>query len=92
MLKGEMTGIEATQKIAEIIDIPIIYLTANYDNETLTEAKKTAPYGYLIKPYEDSGLKSAIEMAVFNHHNEKRLKDNENALKFSGEILKQTKG
>lgn len=89
MLKGKMNGIEAAQSISELHDVPVIYLTAYFDNRTLEKAKKTAPYGYIIKPYEDMGLRSAIEMAVYNHHNEKRLKDSAKVLKFSSEMLKE---
>ena len=89
MLKGKMNGIEAAKKITENHDIPVIYLTAYFDGKTLEKAKKTAPYGYVIKPYEDMGLRSAIEMAVYNHHNEKRLKDSAKVLKFSSEMLKE---
>jgi two-component system, response regulator PdtaR len=89
MLKGEMNGIQAAEKIIETNDIPVIYLTAYFDNNTLEQAKKTAPYGYVIKPYEDMGLRSAIEMAVYNHHNEQRLKNSAKVLKFSSEMLKE---
>ncbi len=89
MLRGRMNGIEAAKKITELNEIPIIYLTAYFDSKTLEEAKKTSPYGYVIKPFEDMGLRSAIEMAVYNHHNEKRLKDSAKVLKFSSEMLKE---
>jgi CheY-like chemotaxis protein len=89
MLKGDMNGIQAADQIMEKSDVPVIYLTAYYDNDTLEKAKKTAPYGYIIKPYEDMGLRSAIEMAVSNHQNEQRLKNSAKVLKFSSEMLKE---
>ena len=89
MLKGKMNGIEAAHSIRELHDIPVIYLTAYFDNKTLEMAKKTAPYGYILKPYEDMGLRSAIEMAVHNHKNEKRLENSAKVLKFSSEMLKE---
>jgi len=89
MLKGNMNGIQAAEQIMENHDIPVIYLTAYFDNQTLEQAKKTAPYGYIIKPYEDMGLRSAIEMAVYNHHNEQRIKNSAKVLKFSSEMLKE---
>jgi AmiR/NasT family two-component response regulator len=89
MLKGDMNGIQAADQIMEKSDVPVIYLTAYYDSDTLEKAKKTAPYGYIIKPYEDMGLRSAIEMAVYNHHNEQRLKNSAKVLKFSSEMLKE---
>jgi CheY-like chemotaxis protein len=89
MLKGKMNGIEAAQSIRDIHDVPVIYLTAYFDNNTLEKAKKTAPYGYILKPYEDMGLRSAIEMAVYNHHNEQRLINSAKVLRFSSEMLKE---
>jgi len=80
ILKGRMNGIETAKRITDNHDIPIIYLTAYFDGKTLEKAKKTAPYGYVVKPYEDMGLKSAIELAVYNHHNEKCLNDNTKGL------------
>ena len=82
MLKGKMNGIEAAHSIRELHDIPVIYLTAYFDNKTLEMAKKTAPYGYILKPYEDMGL-------VHNHKNEKRLENSAKVLKFSSEMLKE---
>jgi|WetSurMetagenome_2_1015567.scaffolds.fasta_scaffold159233_1 two-component system, response regulator PdtaR len=89
MLKGDMNGIEAAHTIGKLYDIPVIYLTAYFDNTTLEQAKKTAPYGYVLKPFEDMGLRSSIEMAVYNHHMEQRLKNSAKVLKFSNEMLKE---
>lgn len=89
MLKGDMNGIQAAEQIIENYDIPVIYLTAYFDDNTLEQAKKTAPHGYIIKPYEDMGLRSAIEMAVYNHHKEQRIKNTAKVLKFSSEMLKE---
>jgi CheY-like chemotaxis protein len=60
-LRGEMDGIEAAQKIRERLDIPIIYFTAHINEERLMRAKSTAPFDYIIKPYDESELVSAIE-------------------------------
>ena len=65
VLKGEIDGIETARQIREHFDIPIIYLTAHSDTQTLTRAKITGPFGYLVKPFVDSELRKAIE-AVLN--------------------------
>src|SRR5262245_8162 len=49
-LYGEMDGIEAAVHIRETLDIPIVYVTAFADETTLTRAKTTSPYGYVLKP------------------------------------------
>lgn len=67
MLKGEMNGIEATKKIQEKQDIPIIFLTANTNKEIIESALKTSPYGYIAKPFNDGELKYIIEIALKKH-------------------------
>jgi two-component system response regulator LytT len=74
MLKGKMTGIEAANKIKQEKDIPVIYLTAYADQPTLDKAKVTEPHGYLIKPFKETDLHTAIEMAVHKHKKEVELK------------------
>ncbi len=77
VLKGEMDGIEAAQQIRELYDIPIIYLTAYSDKKTLERAKITEPFGYVLKPFEDREIQSAIEMAIYKHAMEQKLKESE---------------
>lgn len=74
MLKGSVDGIEAARQIREKMDIPIIYLTAYADSETLERAKVTAPYGYILKPFEENDLRTSIEIALFNHQLIRKLK------------------
>jgi CheY-like chemotaxis protein len=69
-LKGDMDGIQAAQTIRERFNIPIIYLTAHSDNETLKRAKQTEPYGYILKPFEEDDLRTAIEIALYKHQME----------------------
>ena len=67
MLKGEMSGIEAADQIKARFDIPVIYLTAYADESTLSKAKVTEPYGYIIKPFKEIDLHTSIEMALYKH-------------------------
>lgn len=62
-LKGDMSGIELANEIKQF-EIPIIYITANSDDETAFKALKTAPYGFISKPISDVDLKSTIEVAI----------------------------
>jgi CheY-like chemotaxis protein len=64
MLKGEMSGIDAAEKIRETLNVPVIYLTAYADENTLAKAKVTEPYGYIIKPFKEVDLHTSIEMAL----------------------------
>jgi CheY-like chemotaxis protein len=60
-LPGKMDGIEAAQKIRERREIPIVYFTAYMDEERLARAKSTAPFSYIMKPYDENELVSVIE-------------------------------
>ena len=75
-LKGEMNGIEAALKIKEF-NIPFIYLTAYSDISTMEKIKLTEPYGFIIKPYNSLELNYAIELALYKHEMETKLKESE---------------
>src|SRR4030065_730908 len=77
MLGGKITGIEAVHKIKEEIDVPVIYLTAYADEKTIQSAKLTDPFGYILKPYEEQSLYSSIEMALYKHQTNLKLKESE---------------
>jgi PAS domain S-box-containing protein len=66
-LKGSMDGIEAARSIQARFDIPVIYLTAFSDDETLERARHTLPLAYLIKPFVSTDLRAAVELALFRH-------------------------
>ena len=73
MLKGDMNGIETAAKIKETLSIPVIFLTAYADESTLSKAKVTEPYGYIIKPFKEIDLHTSIEMALYKHSKEKEV-------------------
>ena len=73
-LRGEMTGIQAADKIHDRIDIPIVYLTAYTDDFLLQQAKGTDAYAYLAKPVSDRELRASLEMALFKHTAEKHVR------------------
>ncbi len=74
MLKGDMSGIEAATQIREKHNIPVIYLTAYADESTLSKAKVSEPYGYIIKPFKEIDLHTSIEMAIYKHGKETDIK------------------
>jgi PAS domain S-box-containing protein len=75
VLQGEMDGIEAAGQIHTRFDIPVVYLTAYSDEKTLLRAKITEPFGYIIKPFKERELQVAIEISLFKHDMEKKLKE-----------------
>jgi len=73
MLEGKMTGIDAAAVIKKNFNIPIVYLTAYANENTLQSAKITEPFGYIIKPFEERELHATIEMAFYRYKIEKAL-------------------
>jgi len=73
MLEGNMTGIDAAKIVSEKYELPVVFLTALTDEQTLQKAKITNPFGYILKPYDEKSLHSAIEMALYKHKVEKEL-------------------
>lgn len=74
-LKGKVDGIEAAQKIRERFNIPVVFLTAYADDQTLERALATSPFGYLIKPFQEKELKTTLEIALSRHQLEKYLEN-----------------
>lgn len=81
MIQGDSDGIETATKIRSLSDIPVIYLTANADEATLQRAKVSDAFGYLIKPFEERELNTTIEMALYKHKMEIKLKESEERFK-----------
>lgn len=67
-LAGLMDGVEVTALLKKKTNIPVLYLTSDRDRGTLERAKLTNPDGYLIKPFDEDELTSAIEIALHRHH------------------------
>ncbi len=73
MLKGPMSGIDTAGEIKKDLGIPVIFLTAYADENTLSKAKVTEPFGYIIKPFKEIDLHTSIEMALYKHGKEKDI-------------------
>ncbi|MCK4826800.1 response regulator [bacterium] len=65
ILKGDMDGIDAAEKICNHFDIPVIYLAAYMDEKTLQRAETTGPFGYILKPFEERELHTTIETTLY---------------------------
>ena len=76
-LAGAMDGVVAADGIRRECDVPVIYLTAHADHATLERAKLTEPFGYILKPFEERDLASHIEMALYKHQAEQKLRESE---------------
>jgi CheY-like chemotaxis protein len=72
-LRGELDGIQAAAEISRRHGIPVVYLTAFSDDETLQRAKVAEPFGYITKPFRIGDLHSLVEMAIYRHGLEQKL-------------------
>jgi PAS domain S-box-containing protein len=76
-LPGGINGIEAAARIRDIADVPVIYLTAYTENLLIRQARLTAPYGYIVKPFHERELTATIEMALYKHSLDRKLRASE---------------
>ncbi|MEG4802242.1 EAL domain-containing protein [Microcoleus sp. ARI1-B5] len=66
-LQGEIDGITAAAEIRSRFQIPVVYLTAYADENTLRRVNATQPFGYIVKPFEDKNLHTTIQLALHRH-------------------------
>lgn len=88
-LQENTDGIDLASYIRNKHSIPFIYLTSHAENEVLDEAKVTEPYGYIVKPFDPKSLHSTIQMALYKFKEERKLKENIDALKIDKEHLEK---
>jgi len=86
-LRGEMDGIQAAEIIRDRFNVPVVYLTAYADEETILRATKTTPFGYLVKPFNERELRATIEIAFYTHRMERTVAD-ERAKRHAAEEFK----
>jgi signal transduction histidine kinase len=86
-LKNSIDGIEIAKMIKDKFDIPIIYLTADSSEATISRAKITEPFGYLVKPVDSKILITNVELTIQKQlsHNNKILE----ALRIKNDELEQ---
>jgi len=80
VLGGNIDGIQTAAEILKETEVPIIFATSYSDNETLTRVKETAPYGYIIKPFQKKELLAGIEIALERFALEQKVRENEQLL------------
>jgi DNA-binding NtrC family response regulator len=75
-LKGEMDGVFTAQRVQSQFDIPVVYLTAFSDDDTVKRVLHSRSYGFIVKPYTAEELFSVIEKALRKHQAKKEVKRN----------------
>lgn len=79
-LAGDLNGIETAERIGQLADVPIVFLTGFSHDPLLEEAKIAAPYGYLIKPVPERELAATITMSLHRHALDRELRESRKAL------------
>ena len=77
VLDGEKSGIEAAGRIAALYDVPVLFVTSHADEPTVRQARETGPYGYILKPISDPELIISVEMTLYRHALDRRLRASE---------------
>lgn len=77
IINGKMDGIQTAAVLRSTYNIPVIYITGLTDKETIGRATLTEPYGYITKPFEDREIFTVIQMALYRHEIESRLRQSE---------------
>lgn len=80
-LQGKLDGVETAARLADIRAVPVILLTAYADETTLSRAKITQPFGYLLKPFNEQELRTSIEIALYRAMMERRLRESERLMR-----------
>ena len=75
ILQGPMDGIQAAQAIQALYPVPVIFLTAHADEGTMRRAKETGPFGYVLKPFDEREIHVAVEIGLYRHDVENRLRE-----------------
>ena len=90
-LKGMLDGIETATRLRALTQVPIVYITAHSDELTLERATATEPHAYVLKPFDDTELRSAIEIALYRHRTERQLRQSEarfrSLIKHTNEVI-----
>lgn len=76
-LEGTLDGIETAEMIRTQFDLPIVYATAFTDDALLQRAKRSEAFGYIVKPFGERELRTSLEMALYKHGAEKRIRQSE---------------
>ncbi len=74
IIRGQIDGIDVASSIKKL-NIPVIFLTAHPEDDTIERAKLTEPYGYIVKPYDSTELKHVIKLAIYKNKMEKEFLD-----------------
>ena len=80
-IEGPIDGIEVARRIRRAREVPVVFLTAFTDVETLRRAKMVEPYGYIVKPFDQRDLDAAVQIALHKGAADRRLRQSHEDLR-----------
>ncbi len=86
-LNGEKDIIETASEILSFLDVPVVYVTAQSDEKTIKRLMKVEPNAFIIKPFDERILRSAIDIAVYRHQVKKELLETKEILRTTIESI-----
>jgi PAS domain S-box-containing protein len=87
-IKGTINGIETTEQINKRFDVPVIFLTAYADEKTMEQIKGIDAYGFIVKPASEQTIQGSIDLALFKHSLNLKLREREERLEHLNHVLK----
>lgn len=91
-LQGDMDGIMTAEKVLKEFDVPVVFLTAHSDNDTIRKAMDIVPYGYLLKPVAIQELMVTIQVALYKHKADREKEELLRQLRQALDEVKTLKG
>lgn len=91
-LQGDMDGIMTAEKVLKEFDVPVVFLTAHSDSDTIRKAMDIVPYGYLLKPVAIQELMVTIQVALYKHKADREKEELLRQLRQALDEVKTLKG
>ena len=75
IIKGDLDGIETAAKMSSEYALPIVFLTAHADVDTVARSRQAGAFGYIVKPFDESKLYATIETAIVKYKAQRNLEN-----------------
>jgi PAS domain S-box-containing protein len=85
-LRGKIDGVGAAEEIRRHIDVPVVFVTGYSDPTTLARIRSTNPFGFVLKPFDERELRTAVEMALFRHAMHQNLRKSEERFRLISDV------
>ena len=89
VIKGDLDGIETAAEMSSRWDLPVVFLSAHADTDTVERTKQVGAFGYIVKPFDESKLYATIETALVKYQGQRELEDYAEKLNQSNKELRQ---